>query len=166
MLLALKTEKPVYKSKEHVQLQLDVKDSGDLPVAANFSIAVIDENKTPVDENAESTIFSNILITSDLKGYIEKPNYYFMSDSDLVNKALDNLMLTQGYRRFEWKSISDVVKTKPFFATERMGYTISGTVTTLNHKPLANADVLLLSMNARINRKAITDINEGLDLTA
>jgi hypothetical protein len=193
MQLAIKTPKAVYKSREHVQLELNATDNGGAPVAANFSAAVIDQNKIPVDESAESTIFSNILLTSDIKGYIEKPNYYFMADTGEVNKALDNLMLTQGYRRFEWKSVINTINTKPLivtdrldpnaarsftlikgepqkvnvlistsstrptFAAEGLGVTISGLVTTLTHKPLPNANVLLISLNARFQKIATTD---------
>jgi hypothetical protein len=159
MQLAVSTPKGTYKSRENVQLELSAKESGGAPVAANFSVAVIDADKFPVDESAESTIFSNLLLTSDLKGYIEKPNYYFNSDSAVVNKALDNLMLTQGYRRFEWKTLMDTVNTRPVFAAEGLGIAISGMVKTLSHKPMANAAVLLVSTNARINRSTITDEN-------
>jgi maltooligosyltrehalose synthase len=67
--------------------------------------------------------FSNILLTSDLKGYVEKPNYYFAKENDDVNKALDNLMLTQGYRRFSWKEIAKTVSEKPAFDVEGLGLT-------------------------------------------
>ena len=159
MQLAIKTDKALYKSKEHVQLELNATESDATPVAANFSIAVIDENKAPVDETSESTIFSNILLSSDIKGYIEKPNYYFMADTDQVNKALDNLMLTQGYRRFEWKLLDSLVNTKPQFKPEGFGRTISGMVTDLQHKPSPNAAVLLVSVNARISKTTTTDAN-------
>jgi len=159
MQLAIKTNKALYKSKEHVQLELDAKGSEGTPVAANFSIAVIDESTVPVDESAESPIFSNILLTSDLKGYIEKPNYYFTADSDKINKALDNLMLTQGYRRFEWKLLDSVVKAKPIFKAEGLTTTISGLVTDLQHRALPNANVLLVSTNARINKATTADAN-------
>jgi hypothetical protein len=195
MQLAIKTQKAIFKTREHVQLELNATDNGGAPVAANFSAAVINQNMIPVDESAESTIFSNILLTSDIKGYIEKPNYYFMADTDLVNKALDNLMLTQGYRRFEWKSVTNTINTKPLIVTDRLdpnaalsfklikdepqkvnvlistastkptfaaegvGVTISGLVTTLTHKPLPNANVLLISLNARIRKITTTDDN-------
>ncbi|MDB5158668.1 MAG: hypothetical protein JWR50_3375, partial [Mucilaginibacter sp.] len=159
MQLGIKADKVTYKSKEHVQLELAAKGSDGIPDAADFSIAVIDENKVPVDENSESTIFSNILLSSDIKGYIEKPNYYFIADSDKVNRALDNLMLTQGYRRFEWKLLDSVVKAKPTYKAEGVTTTISGWVTDLRSRPLPNAPVMLLSMNARINKVTATDVN-------
>ncbi|GAA4104446.1 carboxypeptidase regulatory-like domain-containing protein [Mucilaginibacter panaciglaebae] len=157
MQLSIKTNKALFKSKEHVQLELNAKEFNESPVAANFSIAVIDESKVPVDESAESTIFSNILLSSDIKGYIERPNYYFTADTDEVNQALDNLMLTQGYRRFEWTLLDSVINTKPKFKAEGLGRTIAGTVTDLQHKPSPNATVMLVSVNARISKVTTTD---------
>jgi hypothetical protein len=155
--LILKTAKTTYNSKEPIQVDLEAKDSKGKPTFGNFSVAVIDETKVPVDEDNASTIQSNILLTSDLKGYVEKPNYYFNSPTDEVNKALDNLMLTQGYRRFTWKELNNTVNTKPVFAVEGLGATISGRVTTLTDKALPNATVNLVSVKAKIAKSATTD---------
>jgi hypothetical protein len=157
--LSLKTVKTNYKSKEHVLVNLDAKDSKNKPTFGNFSVTVIDESKVPVDESAESTIFSNILLTSDLKGYIEKPNYYFANETDEINKALDNLMMTQGYRRFTWKELNNTINTKPLFEAEGLGVNISGRVTTLGDKILPNATVNLISLRAKITQSTKTDAN-------
>ncbi|MBC7398581.1 MAG: carboxypeptidase regulatory-like domain-containing protein, partial [Mucilaginibacter sp.] len=138
---------------------LKVADSEHRMAESTLSVAVINEDKVPVDESAESTIFSNILLTSDLKGYIGKPNYYFTADTDEINRALDNLMLTQGYRRFEWKTINKIIDTKPAFEAEGLGSSISGVVTTLTHKPLPNAKVKLFSVRAALMKDTTTDEN-------
>lgn len=160
MKVTVKTAKKSYNSRERVELELESSDPTGKPVAGNFSVAVIDERKVPVEENMESTIFSNILLTSDLKGYIEKPNYYFTADNDTVNKALDNLMLTQGYRRFSWKEISrtsNVAEVKPVFKAEKLGMDISGKVLTLGNDPLLNGKVTLMSLRSGILRDTVTD---------
>ena len=159
MQLGIKTAKTTYNSKERVLVNLDAKDSKNKPTFGNFSVTVIDESKVPVDESDESTIFSNLLLTSDLKGYIEKPNYYFTNETDEVNKALDNLMLTQGYRRFSWKELNNTVNTKPQFPVEGLGVVISGKVTTLNNKLVPNANVMLLSVKAGVTKGTSTDAN-------
>jgi hypothetical protein len=157
--LNLQTAKATYSSKEHVKLDLTVKDGKGRPAIGNFSVAVIDESKVPVDENNESTIFSNLLLTSDLKGYIEKANYYFNNSTNETDKALDNLMLTQGYRRFAWKELNNTVNSKPIFPAEGLGVAISGTVTNLSSKPLPNANVILMSLRAGVNKSTSTDAN-------
>jgi hypothetical protein len=170
MQLNLKTARGTYKSKEHIKIELDATDSKGKGVPGNFSVTVIDESKVPVDESAESTILSNILLTADLKGYVEKPNYYFTKETDEVNKALDNLMLTQGYRRFTWKELENTVTAKPAFEVEGLGFKVSGLVTTLGNKPLPNANVMLMSLKAGVTKGAISDENgrfkfDGIFLT-
>ncbi|MFD2147588.1 carboxypeptidase-like regulatory domain-containing protein [Mucilaginibacter antarcticus] len=123
-----------------------------------------------MNENKESTIFTNILLTSDLKGYVEQPNYYFTAATEEVNKALDNLMLTQGYRRFAWKDLSTTVNTKPKFKAEGLGTNITGKVTTLANKLLPNATVNLISPRAKLAKVTNTDANgnfsfDGMFLT-
>jgi hypothetical protein len=159
MQLELKTAKAEYKSKEPVQISLAATDSKGKGTPGNFSVTVIDESKVPFDETTESTIFSNILLKADLKGYIEKPNYYFTKETDEVNKALDNLMLTQGYRRFSWKELNNIVNTKPAFEAEDFGITIAGKVTTLGNKLQPDATVSLVAMRANIVKSATTDAN-------
>ncbi|RZM28318.1 MAG: hypothetical protein EOO88_09460 [Pedobacter sp.] len=159
MKVTVKTAKKRYKSRERLEVELESSDPTGKPVAGSFSVSVTDESKVPMEEGLESTIFSNILLTSDLKGYIEKPNYYFMADNDTVNKALDNLMLTQGYRRFSWKEISKASPTemKPLFKAESLGMEISGKVLTLGNDPLPNGKVTLMSLRSGILRDTVTD---------
>ena len=148
MQLKLKTEKTSYNTKENVWIEMESKDPSGKFVAGNFSVTVINEGKVPFDETSESTILSNLLLSSDLKGYIEKPNHYFIDESEETSRALDNLMLTQGYRRFVWNNLGQDFT--PVYKTEKSGIEISGRVVTLGNKPLVNAKVNLLSLNGGI----------------
>jgi hypothetical protein len=170
MQLSAKNIKASYSGKEHMRVDLEADDSKGKSTLGNFSVSVIDESKVPVDEANESTILSNLLLTADLKGYIEKPNYYFTNETDEVNKALDNLMLTQGYRRFRWKDLPNTVSTKPAFEAESLGINITGKVTTLTNKLLPDATVNLVSVRAKVAKAASTDANgrfkfDGIFLT-
>ena len=55
----------------------------------------------------DGDIRSNLLLTSDLKGYIEEPGYYFYDRTLQKDHKLDLLMLTHGWTRF---NISDLLK--------------------------------------------------------
>jgi hypothetical protein len=71
---------------------------------ASIAVAVVNrdvENSINVNDN----IVSNLLLTSDLKGYIHQPGYYFANKDSATQHHLDLLMMTQGWRRFQWKSI-------------------------------------------------------------
>lgn len=63
--------------------------------------------------NDNDNIISRFLLTSDLKGYIHNAAWYFAEGSgasgdhhgDSTAEALDNLMLTHGWSRFNWTKI-------------------------------------------------------------
>jgi hypothetical protein len=69
---------------------------------ANMSIAVTDANVSGTDANS---IYSDFLLSSDIKGKIYNPAYYLKSDADSVTANLDLVMLTNGWRRFDWDKI-------------------------------------------------------------
>lgn len=114
-------------------------DAAGKPVHGAFSIAVTNADKVAYDENNEISIFSNLLLTSDLRGYIEQPNYYF---TDTVNeKQMDNLLLTQGWRRFIWQDILAGRYKTPLFKPEQGN--VTGIVTDGKKQPVAGAHVNL-----------------------
>jgi hypothetical protein len=69
---------------------------------ANMSVAITDA-AVPVHEM--NTIFSDILLSGEVKGKIYNPGYYLKSDTDTVTAHLDLVMLTNGWRRFDWDKI-------------------------------------------------------------
>lgn len=157
MKLKVSTAKPGYKAREKVEVNADVADGSGKPVSGSFSVSVINESKVPVDEITESTILSNILLTSDLKGYIEKPNYYFINPGEAVDGALDNLMLTQGYRRFIWKDLLAGTIPPVTFKVEKLNTVISGQIISLSNKPVPGGKITLFSLKSGITQDIIAD---------
>jgi hypothetical protein len=143
--LNISSDHSTYNKKEKVTIQLNANDKGDQPVSGDFSVSVIDEGKVPVDTNAENTILSNLLLTSELKGHIEQPGYYFNTPTPGTFANLDLLMLTQGYRGFEWKQVLNDRDTMPQYQPEKL-LNLSGNIQTLNGKPVPNAEVGLGSI--------------------
>ncbi|QNP53714.1 hypothetical protein H9L05_09325 [Hymenobacter qilianensis] len=82
-----------------------VTDGTGQPVATQLSLAVTNALATGTNEAPQTTILTHLLLTSDLKGYVENPGYYFQNKTPATEQALDHLMLTQGWRRFVWKEI-------------------------------------------------------------
>ncbi|GAA4334905.1 TonB-dependent receptor plug domain-containing protein [Mucilaginibacter gynuensis] len=157
MELKINTAKAAYASRDKVEMELSAADKNGQPVIGSFSVSVIDETKVPVNEAAETTILSSLLLSADIKGYIEQPNYYFTNESDEVNKALDNLMLTQGYRRFTWKALLAAGPVKPLYKAEKVSSDISGRLLTLTKKPVVKGKVTLLSLKTGIVTDTTTD---------
>ena len=71
-------------------------------VAANFSVSVTDA-KLESDNN--DNIISHLLLTGELKGRVYDPAYYFSNNSDSIAQQLDLVMLTHGWRRFNWEKV-------------------------------------------------------------
>jgi len=133
-----------YSRRENVALNLLAKDGGK-PTQGSFSIAVTNADIVEPDVDNESNILTSLLLTADLNGYVEKPNYYFNNPNTKTNADLDNLMLTQGWSRFVWKSVMEGGVVKPVaFPAEKM-QKISGTITTTGGKPVDKGKVSLLS---------------------
>jgi hypothetical protein len=92
-------EKNIIKRGRNV-IQLDV--GGNL--LTNLSVAVTDADINPVGKN-ESNIYTQLLLSSDLKGYVYNPAYYFSGDDDSIRQHLDLVMMTNGWRRFKWEKL-------------------------------------------------------------
>jgi len=142
--LGINTDKQIYSPRGQVKMELNAKDANDKPIVGSFSVAITDETKVPPDQTGEQTIFSNLLLTSDLKGYIENPGYYFAGNDEKTSADLDVLMLTQGYRRFEWKPVIAGTTPAAVYQPEKT-ITISGRIKTLGGKPVPHGKVTLLS---------------------
>lgn len=97
--------RPAYHKREKVKFELRAHDRFGKPVTGSFSLAVINSGLVDTDEVAETTIFSNLLLSADLPGCIEQPDYYFSNPSVSKDKELDQLMLTQRWQRFAWKEL-------------------------------------------------------------
>jgi len=69
---------------------------------ANMSIAITDA-AVPIPE--ANTIFSDMLLSDELRGKIYNPAYYLKSDADTISAHLDLVMMTNGWRRFDWEKI-------------------------------------------------------------
>jgi len=122
----------------------------------NFSISVTNEDKVNPDIENESNILTSLLLTGDLAGYVEKPNHYFLNENEQTIKELDDLMLTQGWRRISWKSITDGEQPAITYQPETSSISVSGMVVR-NKKPIAKIPVFLLSKNGGdIMRDTIT----------
>lgn len=151
----LKTDLPAYKPRQKVKMSVLAKD-GAGPVEGNFSISVTDDQKVPVNEDSEITIISSLLLTSDLKGYIEKPNYYFNKPDEKRLADLDVLMLTQGYRRFNFKEVlADVFPPVKLFPEQDMK--LSGTLRDRTGMPVGRGALRLTVTDSRISAEAITN---------
>jgi hypothetical protein len=97
------SEKNIYEPREKIKLDFEV--SGGQ--ASVLSVAVRDAGTTMITADA-GNLLSNMLLSSDLKGFIENPGYYFSTDSWDKIQALDLLLLVHGWKRYAWKPMAGV----------------------------------------------------------
>jgi len=159
--LQISSDKTGYLKREKVKINLNAADDNGRPIKGHFSVSVIDDSQVPVDENSEHTILTDLLLTSDLKGYVEQPNYYFTAEPGEALNNLDVLMLTQGYRRFEWKQVLGYkVNQGPAFQPET-SLELTGILKTPAEKPISNGKVIFMDGKDNIIRDVTTDVNGG-----
>jgi len=87
-----------YKSREKVIAGIKVTDNKGNPCEGTFSVSITDDNDVKPD--SVSNILTSLLLTSEVEGYINNPSYYFNEKKPEVLNALDLLMLTNGWRRY------------------------------------------------------------------
>lgn len=137
----ISSDKSVYGSRERVSV--DVNMEGYNFPEGNYAVSVTDDKSITAD--SIYSIESGLLLNSELKGGIEDPEYYFRKVNMHTDMALDALLLTQGWRRY---NIPEVIKgnySEPKFPIE-IGQEISGVVKSLwREKPLADISVSIIS---------------------
>lgn len=99
---------PVKKSftpREKVTLDITTKDPAGNPVPANLALSVVDDTVLSFADDKTGHILSRLYLEPELQGKIEEPNFYFDLSEKKSALALDLLMGTRGYRRFEWQPV-------------------------------------------------------------
>ena len=89
------TAKPRYEAREQVVIGLQFRDAEGYPVTGNWSAAMTDADQLPAD-TTRPDLRTHFLLTGDLRGPVESPAHYLEPEHW---NDLDNLLLTQGWRR-------------------------------------------------------------------
>ena len=141
LVIHAKTNVPGYGMRKKVNVDVNSADSHNESIPANMSLAVYRLDSLQTSE--QSDIFSYLWLSADLKGTVESPSWYF-SGSDSTAEAMDNLMLTHGWRRFAWTAIQQNRLPTYKFLPEYTGHIITGKITdSATRKPLTDVIVYL-----------------------
>ncbi|MBC9797805.1 hypothetical protein [Sinomicrobium weinanense] len=92
-----------YGTRKKVKLKIKTSDSKNNPVRAQLSVSVSDHI---YQYSKRKNILTHYFLSTQLKGQIYNPEYYFDTSHKNSNKALDLLMLTQGWRKYTWNEES------------------------------------------------------------
>ncbi|MBX2965362.1 MAG: TonB-dependent receptor plug domain-containing protein [Cyclobacteriaceae bacterium] len=154
------TNKTLYAPRELVNLDIQATDASGKPIVTDLSLSICDTQQVLIDENSES-INSYLLLSSELIGHIESPGYYFNSDNEDREEAMDYLLLTQGWRRFTFKDALEQKWEHPLYKVEQ-GLTIKGKlVDPYNNKPVIGGEVSYLSVFPIPEAKTVTTNSKG-----
>jgi len=123
-----------YDLRTKVNVNVSAKDKAGKPLNADMSMAVYKVDS--LQNIDQSEIFSYLWLNSELKGNIESAGYYLKNANAETDEAIDNLMLTQGWRRFQWSTVLENKPAEFNFLPEYYGHIISAKiVNTENNKP-------------------------------
>lgn len=91
-----------FRAKNTFEIEIDD------TLLSNLSLSVTDAaiGRQTYGDN----IYSRVLLTGDIKGYVHNPAYYFSNTSDSVAAHLDLVMLTHGWRKYNWSDLARAKK--------------------------------------------------------
>lgn len=98
-------ERKSYAPRDTVRLKVKATDAAGRPVKANIGVAVVDDTVLSYADDKSARLLAHLYLEPELGAAavpIEEPNYYFSDKPDAV-AAMDALLATRGYRRFEWR---------------------------------------------------------------
>ncbi len=100
-------DKQAYHPLDKVKLDVDITYKGN-PFSDNICLSVRD------DDGHQGPYYSDLrtdlLLSSDLRGLVWKPEYYFECDDAEHNEALDLLCMVQGWERYDWRQMAGIVE--------------------------------------------------------
>jgi hypothetical protein len=159
--------KPAYNPFEKVSLDFQLKNNHNQPVETTFSVAVRDETNSPYNP-ISSNILSDLLLSSELKGYIENPGFYFQSNDNVRRQALDLLMLTQGWTCYSWKQMVGQTPFNIKQPIEKQLYIDGNIASIVLKKKMKNVDVSMIllgdstSQQGKCKTDSVGNFNFGL----
>lgn len=132
--------KNTYEPYEEIELDFkvtrnDEDETESLPLEQSFSLAIRDQENEDLTYGMED-VRTNLLLSSDVHGFIYDPGYYFTKENKRRHDELDLLLLVQGWRRYNWEEMSGAVEFKPQYKVEK-NQTLEGTV----YSPLFKKEV-------------------------
>ena len=138
--ITIQADKESYKPFEKVILNFHLADSKGVPFRDRFCLSVKDDRSQASIFNDDLRI--NFLLSSDLKGFIERPEYYFNPENQDRLRDLDLLCMVQGWERYDWRSMAGIDEFEETYRLEKEGLSLNGWILkSSGRKPLANVEV-------------------------
>ncbi len=115
----IEPDKKTYALREKATLKIKVTDGNGVPVKTNLGLSVFD--KAYINPADPVNILTHCYLSSQIRGKIHNPLYYFDEKNSDRKEALDLLLLTQGWRRYVWNAVEPDYQGEPFLTDEING---------------------------------------------
>lgn len=136
--IELNTDSARYFTRGKGKLNVKVTDEAGNPVQAHLGLSIFD--RAYQNELNPENMLSYCYLSTEIKGNIHNPAYYFDSNNKDRQAALDLLLLTQGWRRYVWEKADTAMLADCFLSDEIRGKQIIGKK---KQKELANGGQLI-----------------------
>lgn len=150
-----------YRARDEIKIKVPEN------VASSLSISVSDLN---IDADSSQNIFSTLMLTSELKGRVYNPAYYFRNPSIKKQEELDLVMLTNGWRRINWQAVAYNQLPKILYPKDTAYLTLSGNVQGFMPGSIGSGSVLMMIMKQKDAENKILlapiESNGTFDLTS
>ncbi len=148
MNIEVSLDKKTYQTREKTIVTIKTTDSSKKPIPANLSVSIADNKLLTFADDKQDHIVSQLLFSSELKGKIHKPVFYFDTKEPKANKALDFVMLTHGWRNY----IKMEPNTAKFAFAKQLESTYRGKITNKKGIPVFAHLILFDNNNSKVLR--------------
>jgi len=113
---------------------------------AQLSVSVTDLS---IESDSSNHIISQLLLGSELKGYVYNPSYYFSQGGEKIAEELDLVMLTNGWRRFKWEDVTAGRLPAITYPKEKQHLSLSGKVYGVPKSLLSGKESILVMLKEK-----------------
>src|SRR5690606_28014707 len=97
-----------YNARAQVVASLTVGRPEDSVRVAALSASVVSTAHFPTRAHPSINILTSLLLSSDLQGFVEQPSFYFDTETGYKAQEIDDLLLTQGWRRIQLHQLDTI----------------------------------------------------------
>ena len=106
--IEISTDKEIYDLREKVEVKLKTTNEAGVGIPSNLSVGVVDNTLVSFADDKQDDLCSYLLMSSELKGKIHEPSFYFDKSEPKATRGLDLVMLTHGWRSYLTQPIKEV----------------------------------------------------------
>ncbi len=154
--ITITPDKQTYLPREKVSMTITTTDEKGTAIPSNLSLSVVDDKLWTLADDKQDHILSWLLMSSELQGRIEEPQFYFKKEEPKALAALDLVMLTNGYRYFDF--IDEVTQARQLKYTPEETNIVSGMVTNEKGQPIPSTILLIHNIyNGKVIKQQLKD---------